>query len=72
MGRLTEFGYKSMWLTWIHHNLDTPTKIAKGCKLKNFCLVVSTAVYLSIKFNLTIRCGFYATTTGQVDWSEQV
>ncbi len=42
------------------HGLNTtcpPTMIAKGRKMLNFCLIVSTAVHVSIKFKL--ECPFY-------------
>ncbi len=49
-------------------NLDTPqpgpqAMIAKGCKLRNICLTTSSAVHLLIRYKLTNRCGFHATTT---------
>ncbi len=61
---MKEFGYKNMWSSWIECNMS-PTMVAKGCKLQNFCLIVSTTAHLSIKFKLTNRCGSYATTTGK-------
>ncbi len=63
MGRLKEFSYKNMWLTWIHRNLST-TMVANGCKLQNFCLIVSAAAHLWIIVNMTNRRGPYATPTG--------
>ncbi len=33
--------------------------------MPSFCLIVSTAAHLSIKFKLSNRCGSYATTTGK-------
>ncbi len=35
----------------------SPTMATKGCKMSNFCLIVSTAAHLSIKFKITNRCG---------------
>ncbi len=52
MGRLKELNYKNMWSTWIHRNMS-PTMAAKGCILKNICLIVSNTAHLSIKYDLT-------------------
>ncbi len=65
VGRLKEFAYKNMWSSWIQCHMS-PTMVAKDCKLLNFCLIVSTAAHLSIKFEPSNRCAFYATTTGKI------
>ncbi len=51
-------GYKNMWSSWIQCSMS-PTMVAKGCKLQNFCLIVSTAAHLSVKFKLTNRCSSF-------------
>ncbi len=68
MGLLTDFGYKNKWSNWTQHNPPPPTMIAKGCRLLIFCLNVSTAVHLSMKFKLTNRCAFYATSWKEASW----
>ncbi len=58
---LKEFDYKTTC---------PPTMLATGSKSQKFCLIVSSAMHLSIKFNLSKRCGCYATTTDKngVSW----
>ncbi len=70
VGRLKRFTYKNMWSAWIQCNMS-PTMVANGCKLLNFCFIVSTAAHLSIKCKLTNRCASYATKRGQtwLPWS---
>ncbi len=51
IGRLKEFGYKNMWLTWMRHNLSSRYGRER--------------LHLSIKFKPKKRCGFYVTTTGK-------
>ncbi len=62
MGWLKELGYKNMWSNLIRHNLS-PNHDNERLQLVKLYLTVSTAVHLWIKFNLTNRCGFYATTS---------